>query len=138
MRDLQIVNIKLSLKIDCISFEDVIEQTSHLQNNRKLRFIVIFQTHTYTVFKPNASTGQLHCNVTKVKSMSDISLAVEEFFAIFSNADLKGIAMDNITENVIGTPLIFSFLRYDPRRIPPTAAAAVIATTHRKLFNGLC
>ena len=101
MHDLQIVNINLSLKIDSISFEDVIEQTLHLQNNRKLNFIVIFQTYTYTIFKPNGLTGLLHCNVTKVKSMSDISLAVEEFFTFFPTAELKCIAIDNITATTI-------------------------------------
>ena len=97
MLDLKIVNIKLSLKIVGTSYQHVIERTIHLQQKKRLNFIVIFNTFTYSIFKPTVSTGHLHCNITKIRSFEDISKAIEILTAIFPSAELKPYNVDNLT-----------------------------------------
>ena len=57
MLDLNVVNIKLSLKLAPMCYNDILNQTFHLPTNKKMNFIVVFQKYTYTIFKPNALTG---------------------------------------------------------------------------------
>ena len=97
MLELSVVNIKLSLKIASIDYQDIIDHSQHIKSNRQLNFIVIFSTFTYTIFKPTNSTGYIHCNVTKIRNFSAIASATALFFSMFPQGKLMGLVIDNTT-----------------------------------------
>ena len=87
MKDLSVVNIKLSLKLTSIKYQEVMSKALHLRCNERPNFIVLFYTYTYTIFKANALTGHLHCNVTKIKSFSDVPNALKLLYELFPSAE---------------------------------------------------
>ena len=77
MRSLKIVNVKFSLKLNNIMYQDVVESTKTMVIKEKSNFIVVFGKYTYTIFKKSKSTSNLHCNVTKVPDLENISHAID-------------------------------------------------------------
>ena len=64
---------------------------------RKIKFYSNFDVYTYTIFRPNAVTGYLHCNVTKIKTYSDISEAFTVLQSLLPSINIIEQSIDNIT-----------------------------------------
>ena len=97
MCDFKVVNIKVSAKISSICYQDLISSVQHLICKERLNFIVIFDVYTYTIFRPNAVTGYLHCNVTKIKTYSDIPEAFTVLQSLLPSINIIEQSIDNIT-----------------------------------------
>lgn len=96
MNDVQVSNIKLSVKITSLSYLSVLKQTQYLHCSMKSNFIVIFHRHTYTIFKPSLP-GFLHCNITKIKDFTDIVVAINSLREILLSVELLHMKFDNIS-----------------------------------------
>ena len=129
MLDFEVVNIKLSLKLNSISYQDILNKVQSLQINQQLNFIVVFQKYTYSIFKPTKVTGNLHCNATKLREFSDIHDAINLLHILFPEATLNNITVDNITSttkcdrkqnlNKLFSKLNYSYsLKYNLQKFP--------------------
>lgn len=97
----EIKNVKISLKLESISLNTVIE---HLQTNEigfeiKNNYIVIHHKYTFIIFKRKNQQIQ-HVNVTKIPNLAEIDKVVDTFVnEIFHNLSvtINKINVDNIT-----------------------------------------
>ena len=97
MRSLKIVNVKFSLKLNNIMYQDVVESTKTMIIKEKSNFIVVFGKYTYTIFKKSKSTSNLHCNVTKVPDLENISHAIDYLHNFLHGINISNLSVDNIT-----------------------------------------
>ena len=145
MQDLNVVNIKISLKLGSICYRDLLDHTAQLQCNKKMNFIVIFKKYTFTIFKPNALTGDMHCNVTKLKSFSNITEAISILTDIIPNVKVKYSSTDNITaitnwNQKVNLDLLFSKLcssyeiKYNIQKFPAIFIRYPLESNHVTVF----
>ena len=96
----RISNIKVSLKIDYISLDNVIQICCDQDIIHKIynNFIVLKATYTYVIFK-SKNIKNNHINVTQIKSFSDINKAVSEIYS-FLQKPIQSEHVDNIIASV--------------------------------------
>ena len=98
MKDFKVANIKISVKISTINYQDIINKVEFQNHNKNLNFITFFLKFTYTFFKPN-SKGEIHCNITKIRTFTEINCAINLLSSLFPSADLRNLKIDNITSS---------------------------------------
>ena len=91
------VNIKISVKLSSINYKKIITEVKKLNIKEKNNFVVVFHTYTYTIFKPSLRSGNLHCNITKIKDFFEIPIAIEFLRELLSGVKIENINIDNIT-----------------------------------------
>lgn len=91
------VNVKLSIKLSDIRYQDILYFFKDSNVKFSPNFIVIFDKFTYTIFRPNLKTGNIHCNITKVRSFSKVTEALEFIKTSFPLASIEEQSIDNIT-----------------------------------------
>jgi len=95
-----ISNIKLSLQISGLKYDDILSKCVELKCSVKQNFIVLFSKYTYSIFEAGKS-GVLHCNVTKIRGFPDVPEATQEICSIFPNVSLSNPIVDNITATIV-------------------------------------
>ena len=83
MREFEVVNVKLSIKLQGLEYDNIIKLSDDSKINVSPNFTVLFKKFTYTIFRPNSKNGVVHCNITKVRSLSKISEAINYPFQFY-------------------------------------------------------
>ena len=82
MKDFKVANIKISVKISNITYQDILNKVEFQNHNKNLNFTTFFLKFTYTFFKPD-SNGKIHCNITKIKTFTEINCAINLLSTLF-------------------------------------------------------
>ena len=96
MREFEVVNVKLSIKLQGLEYDNIIKHFDDLKINVSPNFIVLFKKFTATLFRAKSKNGVLHCNITKVRSFSKISEAINLLKALFPSARIIEKFIDKI------------------------------------------
>ena len=97
MQEFEVVNVKLSIKLQNLEYDNIIKLFDESKINVSPNFIVLFEKFTYTIFRPDSKNGVVHCNITKFRSFSKISEAINLLKALFPTARIIEKSIDNIT-----------------------------------------
>ena len=105
MQEFEVVNVKLSIKLQNLEYDSIVKLFDDSKINVSHNFIVLFEKFTYTICRPNSKNGVVHCNITKVRSFSKISEAIILLKALFPSARIIEKSIDNITAKISGMKL---------------------------------
>ena len=82
-------NVKISIKLKQGRF-------NFLNSYKQRNFVVIRDTYTYVIFKPNKE-GVHHINITKVPSLEQVDSSVRQLKSMIIEGELGQPCVDNLT-----------------------------------------